>query len=73
MIECSIWEKRFLFYEKAFFNGKSYLVPISEIAGKTAFRWRYEYPSSGQKQRIHLAEDYELEKQISKLKGEVVK
>lgn len=55
------------------FNGKSYLVPISEIAGKTAFRWRYEYPSSGQKQSIHLAEDYELEKQISKLKGEVVK
>ena len=49
-----------------------YLVPISEIAGKTAFRWRYEYPPTGQKQGIHLASDYELKNQISKLRGEVI-
>ena len=55
-----------------YFNGKSYLVPISEIAGKTAFRWRYEYPPTGQKQGIHIAKDYELKNQISKLKGEVI-
>ena len=54
------------------FEGKSYLVPIAEIAGKTTFRWRYEYPSNGQKQGIHIAENYELKNQISKLKGEVV-
>lgn len=49
------------------FNGKSYLVPISEAEGKTSFRFRYEYPSSGQKQGIHLAEEYELEKQLQRL------
>ena len=56
-----------------YFERKSYLVPISEIAGKTTFRWRYIYPASGQKQGIHLAEDYELKNQISKIKGEVIK
>lgn len=54
------------------FQGKSYLVPIKEIAGKTSFRWRYEYPSSGQKQGIHLAEEYEFQKQVDKIKGENV-
>ena len=54
------------------FNGQSYLIPIAEIAGKTAFRIRYEYPSNNQKQGIHLASDYELKNQISKLKGEVI-
>lgn len=55
-----------------FFEGKAYLIPAEEIAGKTSFRFRYEYPSSNQKQGIHLAKDYELKNQISKLKGEVV-
>lgn len=54
------------------FNGESYLIPIAEIAGKTTFRIRYEYPSNNQKQGIHLASNYELKNQISKLKGEVV-
>lgn len=54
------------------FQGQSYLVPVKEIAGKTAFRWRYEYPSTGQKQGIHIAKDYELKNQISKIKGEVI-
>ena len=54
------------------FEGKSYLVPISEVAGKASFRWRYEYPPTGQKQGIHIAKNYELKNQISKLKGEIV-
>lgn len=55
-----------------FFEGKAYLIPIEEIAGKTSFRFRFEYPSNNQKQGIHLAKDYELKNQISKMKGEVV-
>lgn len=55
-----------------FFEGKAYLVPIEEIAGKASFRFRYKYPSNNQKQGIHLAKDYELKNQISKMKGEVV-
>ena len=55
-----------------YFNNQSYLVPISEIENKGTFRCRYEYPTNGQKQGIHIAKDYELKNQISKLKGEVV-
>lgn len=55
-----------------YFEGKSYLIPISEVAEKTGFRLRYKYPSSNQKKGIHIAKDYELKNQISKLKGEVV-
>lgn len=54
------------------FEGKSYLIPIAEASGKKTFRFRYEYPASNQRQGIHIANDYELEHQISKLKGEVV-
>ena len=42
------------------FNGQGYLVSIEEATGIT-FRWRYEYPSSGQKQGIHIADDYRIE------------
>ena len=54
------------------FEGKSYLIPISEIEGKTKFRMRYKYPLSGQKQGVHLEKDYELKVQIEKIKEEVV-
>lgn len=50
-----------------FFEGKSYLVPFSEMSGKSAFRFRYEYPPTGQKQNIHLERDYLLEKQVQKI------
>ena len=59
-----------LFY--TYFEGKSYLIPAEEVVGKTSFRLRYEYPSNNQRQGIHLAENYELKNQISKMKGEVV-
>lgn len=52
-----------------YFEGKSYLIPMSEMEGKTSFRMRYKYPSSGQKQGIHLEKDYELNVQIEKIRG----
>ena len=42
------------------FNGQGYLVSIEEASGLT-FRWRYEYPATGQKQGIHIANDYKIE------------
>ena len=47
-------------YFYTWFNGQGYLVPIEEATGVT-FRWRYEYPKSGQKQGIHIANDYKIE------------
>lgn len=47
-------------YFYTWFEGQGYLVPIQEAIGNT-FRWRYEYPSSGQKQGIHIASDYKIE------------
>lgn len=47
-------------YFYTWFNGQGYLVSIEEAAGFT-FRWRYEYPKSGQKQGIHIADDYKIE------------
>lgn len=45
------------------FNGQGYLVSIEEANG-LSFRWRYEYPNTGQKQRIHLAQNYKIEEVI---------
>lgn len=42
------------------FQGQGYLVSIKEATGGT-FRWRYEYPQTGQKQGIHLADNYKIE------------
>lgn len=53
-------------YFYTWFNGQGYLVSIKEATGVT-FRWRYEYPSSGQKQNIHIASDYEIDKVIQKI------
>lgn len=46
-------------YFYTWFNGQGYLVSINEANG-TKFRWRYEYPSTGQKQGIHIADDYKI-------------
>ncbi len=48
------------------FQGQGYLVSIEEANGKT-FRWRYEYPISGQKQGIHIADEYKIEEVIRTL------
>ena len=47
-------------YFYTWFEGQGYLVSINEATGVT-FRWRYEYPSTGQKQGIHIAENYKIE------------
>ena len=47
-------------YFYTWFNGQGYLVSIEEAAG-TCFRWRYEYPSTVQKQGIHIADEYKIE------------
>ena len=48
------------------FEGQGYLVSIEEATG-LSFRWRYEYPSSGQKKGIHIASEYELKEVIKKI------
>lgn len=47
-------------YFYTWFNGQGYLVSIEEATGVT-FRWRYEYPKTGQKQGIHIADEYKIE------------
>ena len=47
-------------YFYTWFQGQGYLVSIQEATGNT-FRWRYEYPSSGQKAGIHIADNYKME------------
>ena len=47
-------------YFYTWFNGQGYLVSVEEATGVT-FRWRYEYPKSGQRQGIHIADDYKIE------------
>lgn len=53
-------------YFYTWFNGQGYLVSIKEATGLT-FRWRYEYPSSGQKQNIHIANNYKIEEVCKEL------
>lgn len=53
-------------YFYTYFQGQGYLVSIEE-ANKKTFRWRYEYPSTGQKQGIHIADEYKIEKVINSL------
>ena len=47
-------------YFYTWFNGQGYLVSIEEATGIT-FRWRYEYPTNGQKAGIHIADEYKIE------------
>lgn len=51
-------------YFYTWFNGQGYLVSIDEATG-VSFRWRYEYPSTGQKQGIHIADNYKIEEVIT--------
>jgi len=48
------------------FEGQGYLVSIQEANG-SSFRWRYEYPSAGQKTNIHIADSYKIEEVINSL------
>lgn len=53
-------------YFYTYFQGQGYLVSIEEANGKS-FRWRYEYPLTGQKQGIHIADEYKIEEVIHSL------
>ena len=50
-------------YFYTWFQGQGYLVSIQEASGIT-FRWRYEYPSTGQTQGIHIANEYKIEEVV---------
>ena len=54
------YSKEDIDYFYTWFEGQGYLVSIEEATGIT-FRWRYEYPASGQKQGIHIADEYKIE------------
>jgi hypothetical protein len=56
-------------YFATYYLGKGYLVPIKECSVEKTLR--FDYPSSGQKQGITLAYEYEMEKQIQRIKEEV--
>lgn len=53
-------------YFYTYFEGQGYLVSIDEASG-FKFRWRYEYPVTGQKQGIHIASEYKVEEVIKNL------
>ena len=54
------YSKNEIDYFYTWFEGQGYLVSIQEATGNT-FRWRYEYPVTGQKQGIHIANNYKIE------------
>ena len=54
------YSKNDIDYFYTWFNGQGYLVPIEEATG-LSFRWRYEYPDTGQKEGIHIADNYKIE------------
>lgn len=61
-----MYSKEDIDYFYTYFQGQGYLVSIEEANGKT-FRWRYEYPSTGQKAGIHIADEYKIEEVINSL------
>ena len=61
-----MYSKNDIDYFYTYFQGQGYLVSIEEANGKT-FRWRYEYPETGQKAGIHIADNYKIEEVINSL------
>lgn len=53
-------------YFYTYINGQGYLVSVQEASG-TSFRWRYEYPKTNQKQGIHIADEYRIERVLNNL------
>lgn len=53
-------------YFYTWFNGQGYLISIQEATGVT-FRIRYEYPKTGQKNGIHIANNYKIKEEVEKL------
>lgn len=61
-----LYSKDDIDYFYTYFKGQGYLVSIQEANGRT-FRWRYEYPPTGQKIGIHIADEYKIEEVINSL------
>ena len=61
-----MYSKNDIDYFYTYFQGQGYLVSIEEANGKT-FRWRYEYPATGQKAGIHIADEYKIKEVINSL------
>lgn len=57
-------------YFATFWNNQCYLIPVEECSVSKTLR--FCYPKSGQKKGITLAENYTAEKQIQKIKEEVI-
>ena len=60
------YNKEEIDYFYTWFEGQGYLIPIDKVTG-TTFRMRYEYPSSGQREGIHIAKNYTVEKELMRL------
>ena len=61
-----LYTKNDIDYFYTYFQNQGYLVSIEEATG-LSFRWRYEYPVTGQKQGIHIASNYKIEEVIKTL------
>ena len=54
-------------YFYTWFQDQGYLVSSEEATG-TSFRWRYDYPLTGQKKGVHIADDYKIEDILASMK-----
>lgn len=54
-------------YFATYWNNKCYLIPVEECSIEKTLR--FYYPKNGQKKGITLAENYELEKMLEKIKN----
>lgn len=57
-------------YFATYYNSQCYLVPITECSAEKTLR--FEPPKNGQQNKITYAHEYALDKQLKKLRGEIV-
>lgn len=63
------YKKEDIDYFATYYNGQCYLVPVTECSVKKTLR--LVPPKNGQQKDVTYATEYALEKQLSKIKGEV--
>ncbi len=64
------YDKNQIDYFATFWDNQCYLIPVEECSVSKTLR--FCYPITGQKKGITLAEEYTAEKQIQKIKEEVI-
>lgn len=52
-------------YFATYWNDQCYLIPVEECSIEKTLR--FEYPKNGQREKITLAQDYELRRQLQKI------